>query len=97
MADKKRAAAAEARTELISRLNGQRSMALVNADRHQLKRIGMAAAVAWRESRRCHCGALAFVWCAHRDAEIGAEHMPFPTHRTVAEIDELVRLRKAGL
>ena len=40
-----------------------RSIATVRAQ----KAAGMAAARAWRESRRCkQCGALAYVPCAHR-------------------------------
>lgn len=37
------------------------------AQRRAEKKIGMAAAAAWRESRRCpHCRALAYTPCAHR-------------------------------
>jgi hypothetical protein len=36
------------------------------AARRAKKANGMAAAVEWRETRRCHCGALAYQSCAHR-------------------------------
>jgi hypothetical protein len=36
------------------------------AVRRALKAKGMAAAIAWREKRRCHCGALAYRPCIHR-------------------------------
>lgn len=58
------------------------------------KRAGVAAAKAWRESRRCTaCGAIAYRPCAHRPEGAGGpeapscstERMPFAGHRTCAE------------
>jgi hypothetical protein len=41
--------------------------ARATAEARLLKAAGMAAARAWRESRRCkHCGALGYLPCAHR-------------------------------
>jgi hypothetical protein len=40
---------------------------LHSADGRRAKRQrGMAAAIAFRESRRCHCGALGWQSCKHR-------------------------------
>lgn len=57
----------------IGRGNGRGSIAALHsgrargiAKRRAKKALGMAAAIEWRESRRCHCGALAFESCAHR-------------------------------
>ena len=36
------------------------------ADAKALKAAGMKAAREWRESRRCHCGALGWQPCIHR-------------------------------
>lgn len=55
---------------------------------------GLAAAIHFRESRRCpHCGALGYVTCSHRPNGAQGEtlsaveqRMPFEGHRTVAQV-----------
>lgn len=47
--------------------------ARANDTRQRQKAAGMAAAIAWRESRRCvHCRALAYVPCVHRPDGFGS-------------------------
>lgn len=76
---------------------GRRNLILGLEERRAMKREGMAAAAAWRESRRCpRCRAFAFESCAHRPngahGELiptpAVEHMPFAGHRTCKQVRE---------